>query len=69
MTTGSSMLAIIFIGPPQALQILSQNRAHQALNGKTPESVSSEAQTQFALIDHYSSRSHCNGPFKTQIAA
>ena len=46
-----------------------QHRAHQALDGETPELVSSGVQTQFALIDHYSWRSHCNGLFKTQIAA
>jgi len=46
-----------------------QHRAHQALNRKTPESVSSDAQTQFALIDLDSWRSHCSGLFKTQFAA
>ena len=50
-------------------QYYNQNRAHQSLNGKTPESVSSEVQSRCALLDHYSWYSHCNGLFQTPIAA
>ena len=50
-------------------QYYNQNRAHQSLNGKTPESVSSEVQSRCALLDHYSWHSHCNGLFQTPIAA
>lgn len=50
-------------------QFYNQNRTRQSLNGKTPDSVSSDVQPRCALLDQYSWRSHCNGLFQTPIAA
>jgi putative transposase len=50
-------------------QYYNQDRTHQSLNGKTPESVSNDTQFRCAQLERHAWRSHCNGQFQTPIAA
>jgi transposase InsO family protein len=51
------------------LQYYNHNRAHQSLNGSSPDEVGGERQPLPAKLSNYSWISHCNGLFQTPIAA
>ena len=61
-----------FVKPVQMfLHTICERRlpVHQSLGGNTPAVVSGESQPLSAVLSTYSWTSHCNGLFRTPIAA